>query len=128
MKKKTLFTSRYLLLAVAAMILMLALTACGGQASTPAPAAKAPEPTATSAPPPTPEPTAVTWGPPAEYAEGTFPVTLSKIKEHKNPWQIKDCFTCHDKQTGGAPEIPHDIYTLSCRQCHVPEEGSGSEY
>jgi len=68
------------------------------------------------------------WNVPVEFAEGTFPTTLSKIEEHENPWLIRDCFTCHDKQTGGATEIPHDPYTESCRQCHVPEEGSGDEY
>ena len=68
------------------------------------------------------------WNAPVEFAEDAFPTPLSQIEEHENPWQIRDCFTCHDKQTGGATEIPHDIYTQSCRQCHVPEEGSGNEY
>jgi len=86
-------------------------------------------PAATEEPAETEEPVAeAVWNVPTEFAEGTFPTPLSKIEEHENPWQIKDCFTCHDKQTGGATEIPHDIYTMSCRQCHVPAEGAGSEY
>lgn len=118
MRQKSRISRWYVLVAVI-VVLLLALAACGGQEAS-APPTEAPvvaEPVAE-----------VGWSVPADFAEGTFPTPLSKIEEHENPWLIKDCFTCHDKQTGGALEIPHDIYTQSCRQCHVPEEGSGDEY
>jgi len=90
-------TSRRNLLLVAAAVLLIGLVLAACSSPTP-------EPTPV---PPTPEPTAVVevgWSVPDEFAEGTFPPPLSKIDEHENPWQIRDCFTCHDKQTGGATE------------------------
>ena len=107
--------SRYFLAIMAILVMAgLILTACASSgAEEPAPVAEEES----------------GWNTPAEFAEGTFPPTLSKIDEHKNPWQIKDCFTCHDKETGGAPAIAHeDPYTQSCRQCHVPTDGVGIEY
>ena len=103
--------SRYFLVALAILVAAgLIMTACSSSAPAEATEANA------------------AWNVPVEFAEGTFPTTLSKIRKHTNPWQRKNCFTCHDKEVAGAPPIPHDIYTQSCRQCHVPAEGAGAEY
>jgi len=113
--KLTKILNRYLLAMVAVLLLAgLILAACGSQE--PAPAETEPEVAE------------AVWNVPAAFAEDTFPVPISNIEEHENPWQIRDCFTCHDEQAGDATEIPHDIYTQSCRQCHVPADGAGTEY
>jgi len=70
-------------------------------------------------PPPTPTPAPRE---PAAFAAGAFPPPLSAIKEHENPWQIKDCLICHREGIGNAPKMAHELYTTNCRQCHVPSE------
>jgi len=73
-------------------------------------------------PTPEPTPTPVPGRAPAAFAEGAFPPPISVREEHKNPWQIPDCLTCHKVGSTVATEIPHPEWTSNCRSCHVPAE------
>ena len=67
------------------------------------------------------EETADTWAPDA-FAASAFPPSFPVDTRHEDPWYDEDskCQTCHEKQIDDAPEIPHDVWTMNCRSCHLP--------